>query len=126
MSSPDGHLLVLAFLPQHVWEVGAGVFAILIGANGIYSLARSREVARRERLNERTVMAFGLIQTGLGLGIGIAALTVDAEPPGGLHGGGGWGGTIGIAFLCIWVLAMCSWPASRMIRGLRDKSDRGR
>jgi hypothetical protein len=117
-------MITFAFLPQHVWEVGGSVLAILVMGQGLYLLARAGEVARQERQDERTVRAFGLIATFLGLGIGVAALTTDAEPPG-AHHGDGWGGALWIAILCIWVVGLCAWPVSRMVSAHHDKKDRG-
>jgi hypothetical protein len=42
-------MIALAFLPQHVWEVGGSVLAILVLGQGLYLLARAGEVARQER-----------------------------------------------------------------------------
>jgi cytochrome bd-type quinol oxidase subunit 2 len=113
--------LPFAYLPQHVWEVAASVIAILIAGHGLYWLTRSQEVRKRERLNRRTVKAIGLAQVLLGLGIGIAAFTADAEAPGGSHDASGWGGAFWIAFLCVWVVLMCAWLVFSMVKARRDK-----
>lgn len=116
--------MVLAFLPQHVWEVGASVLAVLLIGQGLSWLIRGSSVARARGITERTVRSSGGFGVLVGVGVGIAAFTIDAEQPG-AQSGDGWGGTAGIVILCVWVALMCAGPVSKLIKakpGSRDGS----
>lgn len=116
--------MVLAFMAQHIWEVGASVLAVLLIGQGLVWLIRGSSAPRAQGMSERVARAIGGLAVLIGVGIGIAAFTVDAEQPG-VHGGNGWGGTGGIVILVVWVALMCAGPVSKLIgvrpRGRRDK-----
>lgn len=108
--------MVLAFMAQHVWEVGAGVLAVLVVGQGLLWLIRGSSAPQARGMSERSARAIGALAVLIGAGIGVAAFTVDAEQPG-VHGGNGWGGTWGIIILCVWVALMCAGPVSKLVRG---------
>jgi hypothetical protein len=107
--------MVLAFMAQHIWEVGASVFAVLLIGQGLFWLIRGSSAAPTQGMGERVVRAIGGLAVIIGAGVVIAAFTVDAEQPG-VHGGDGWGGTGGIVILGVWVALMCAGPVSKLIR----------
>lgn len=101
-------MVPLAYMPQHVWEVGASVLAATIVVQGLVFLVRGR-APWGEGWKPKTVrMAAGVIVLG-GVGIGLAAVLVEAEPPG-AHSRDQWGGTTGVVFLGIWVVLMLAFP----------------
>jgi hypothetical protein len=107
--------MVLAFMAQHVWEVGASVLAVVIIGQGVFWLIRGPSASEAQGMSERTVRAIACLAVLIGVGIGIAAFTVDAEQPG-VHGGTGWGGAAGVIILCVWVALMCAGPVSKLVR----------
>lgn len=94
----------LAFMPQHVWEVGASVLALTIISEGMLTLATD--------WNPGAPRILGLISLLVGLGIGFAAFLVPAEQAG-VQGRNQWGGTTGIAFLILWAGLMLALAALR-------------
>lgn len=99
--------MVLAYMAQHVWEVIAGFLAVICVAQGLLYFIKGTRPRGAVGLSEgaaRTVACFAML---LGVGIGVAAFTVDAEQPG-AHGGNGWGGTGGVVVLGIWLVLMCA------------------
>jgi hypothetical protein len=116
--------MMLAFMAQHVWEVGASVFALVIIGQGLFWLVRGASGPEAFGMSERTTRIIGGFAVLIGLGVGVAAFTVDAEKPG-THGGSGWGGTAGVVLLCVWVALMCAGPVSKLVRarnGSREHS----
>lgn len=107
--------MVLAFMAQHVWEVGASVLAVVIIGQGLFWLIRGSSAPQAQGMSERAARAIGCLAVIIGVGIGIAAFTVDAEQPG-VHGGNGWGGAAGVIILCVWVVLMCAGPVSKIMR----------
>lgn len=75
-------------------------------------------------MSERAAQTIGGAAVLIGVGIGVAVFTVDAEQPG-AHGGSGWGGTGGVIILCVWVGLMCIGPVIKLARPTRQgrKSD---
>jgi hypothetical protein len=116
--------MVLAFMAQHVWEVGASVLAVLIFGQGLFWLIRGSSAPRARGMSERAARSIGGLAVLIGVGIGIAAFSVNAEQPG-VHGGNGWGGTSGIVILCVWVALMCAGPVSKLIK-VRPKDRDGK
>ncbi len=112
--------MVLAFMAQHIWEVGASVFAVLLIGQGLFWLIRGSSAPRAQGMSEQVARMIGGLAVLIGVGVGIAAFTVHAEQPG-VHGGDGWGGAGGIVILCVWVALMCAGPVSKLIRGRGDK-----
>lgn len=115
--------MVLAFMAQHVWEVGAGVLAVLLIGQGLFWVIRGSGAPPALGMSERAARTIGGVAVLIGVGIGIAAFTVNAEQPG-AHGGSGWGGTGGVIILCVWVALMCIGPVMKLVRpiGRRGKS----
>jgi hypothetical protein len=98
-------MLILGFLPQHVWQVGGGVFAVYSVITGLILVMRTK--ARR----------YGAMTLLIGLAVGVAAATVDPEPACGSCGGDNhWGGTSGVVILGIWVVAMSGLAAFNIRR----------
>jgi hypothetical protein len=91
--------MVLAFMAQHVWEVGASVFAILLIGQGLLWVINGSGAPRARDMSERAARTIGGLAVLIGVGVGIAAFIVEAEQPG-VHGGNGWGGATGIGMLC--------------------------
>jgi hypothetical protein len=79
----------LAFMPQHTWQVGAGVLALSIAVAGTRELARHRS-------------PIGAVVLAVAVGVGVAAALLPAEP--GYQYGSSWGGTTGVVFLAVWVV----------------------
>jgi hypothetical protein len=115
--------MMLAFMAQHIWEVGASVLAILLIGQGLFWLIGGSS-APRAQMSEPVAQTIGGLAVLIGVGVGIAAFTVDAEQPG-VRGGDGWGGTGGIVILGVWVVLMCAGPLSRLIRA-RSRGRGGR
>jgi hypothetical protein len=115
--------MVVAFMAQHIWEIGASVLAVVIAGQGVFLLVAGRDAARALGISERTRRPTAVAFMALGVGIGVAAFTVQAEQPGAPHGNG-WGGPVGIVFLCVWVMLMCAVPVSRLVkaRSMRRRS----
>jgi hypothetical protein len=92
-------------MAQHLWEVGATVFAVLLVGQGLLYLIRPNAAPDAEGMNPRTVRVGGYLTLLLGVGIGLAAFFVDAEQPG-AHNRDHWGGAVGVAILSVWVVLM--------------------
>jgi hypothetical protein len=92
---------ILGFLPQHVWEVGAGVLALTFLWQGGLLLVRGR-AASLERASARIA---GLVVFAFGVGIGIAAVFVDSESSA-VESRDKWGGVGGIVGLIIWLILL--------------------
>lgn len=117
--------MVLAFMAQHIWEVGASVFAVLLIGQGLFWLLGGASEQGTQGMSNRTVRRIGGVAICLGAGIAVAAFAVDAEQPG-AHGHDGWGGAPGIILLCVWVALICIGPVSKVIRARdRDRKDTG-
>ena len=86
-------MIVLAYLPQHVFESGCVVMVACFGLSGWVALVRQRAV-RQAALS--AILAAGLV---------VAALTVDAEQPcARCTRSNHWGGSVGISMLVLWSL----------------------
>jgi hypothetical protein len=83
-------------MAQHLWEVGAAVSAVLLVGQGLFYLIKPSAAPEAEGMNPRTVRVVGYLMLLLGVGIGLAAFFVDAEPPG-THNRDHWGGAVGVA-----------------------------
>ncbi len=112
--------MMFAFMAQHVWEVGASVLALVIIGQGLFLLMRGASAPEAQGMSERTARTIGGIAVLIGAGVGVAAFVIDAEKPG-THGGNGWGGTVGVVFLCVWVALMCAGPMSKLLRARSGK-----
>jgi len=115
--------MVLAFMAQHVWEVGASVLALLLIGQGLFTGITGSGTAQMRRLSKRATRAIGGLAALIGVGVGIAAFAVNAEQPE-AHSGNGWGGTGGIVILCVWVALMCAGPVSKLVRIMSRDRDR--
>jgi hypothetical protein len=91
-----------AFLPQHVWEVSATVIAVLFVVHALIYLTKGNSAPEAEGMSERTVRVVACVMLLFGVGIGLAAFLVDAEPPS-AHGSEGWGGAAGVILLVVWL-----------------------
>jgi hypothetical protein len=117
-------MMVLAFMAQHVWEVGASVLAVLLIGQGLFWVIRGPDAPLPRGMGERAARTIGGLAVLIGVGTGIAAFSVHAEQSG-VHGGDGWGGTGGIIILCIWVALMCAGPLSKLVRVMsRDRGNK--
>jgi hypothetical protein len=106
-------MLPLAFMAQHVWEVGAAVLALVIIIQALTLLIRGSNTPEASGMDRRTVRVLGALMLLLGVGIAFAAFLVDAEEPG-AHAHDHWGGAVGVAFLCVWValiIGVSVWQA---------------
>jgi hypothetical protein len=92
--------MLLAFLPQHVWEVGVGVFAAVSMMHGVSVLRGNRLPGE----NPRSAVRGGVFQIVLGVALAVAAFTVNSEPSCGGCGRGHWGGTWGVLILIVWLV----------------------
>jgi drug/metabolite transporter (DMT)-like permease len=101
-------MVPLGFMAQHLWEVGASVFAVLLLGRGLFYLIKGSKAPEAEGMNPRTVRVVACLMLLLGVGIGLAAFLVDAEQPG-AHNPDQWGGAVGVAFLAIWVALMVAF-----------------
>jgi hypothetical protein len=114
--------MVLAFMAQHVWEVGASVLALLLIGQGLFTAITGSGPTQMQGISERATRTIGGLAVLIGVGVGIAAFAVDAEQLG-VHGGDGWGGTGGIIVLCVWVALMCAGPLAKLVKSVsRDRS----
>lgn len=98
--------VVLGFLPQHVWEVGATAFAVVCVSSGLFFLRTRATPPGTEWVGQRTLRLGAYFQVLVGVGVGLAAFLVHAEPSCGGCGRGHWGGTAGIILLCVWLVLL--------------------
>jgi hypothetical protein len=106
----------LAYLPEHVWQVGAGAMAVVMTGLALLHLVGRLE-PRSYVANAARVRWAGGLAVALGIGLAVAAVLVNAEPPG-PHGGDQWGGSVGVVALVIWVILLAlSAAASSRRRG---------
>jgi hypothetical protein len=105
----------LGFMAQHVWEVGAAAFAVLLVSQGLLYLVKGSRAPDAEGMNPRTVRVAASLMLLLGLGIGPAAFFVDAEQPG-AHHRDHWGGGVGVTVLSVWVALMVALAIVRFKR----------
>jgi hypothetical protein len=108
--------MIFAFLPQHVWEVIAGVMAVLFLYQGLTFLIKGDGAPGAQGMSDSIIRVAACVMLLFGIGIGVAAFTVDAEQSG-AHGGDGWGGTSGVVIVCGWVGLMCGGLVWKFIRG---------
>jgi hypothetical protein len=99
--------MVLAFLPQHVWEVGATFLAVVLVGQGLVYLIRGTGPPETAGMSPRAIRLVSYLSVLLGVGLGIAAFAVDAEPPG-VHNTDHWGGTTGVVLLGVWMAFLVS------------------
>lgn len=92
---------ILGFLPQHVWEVGAGVMALTFLVQGGVLLVWGRSAS----LEGASALIAGLVLFAFGIGIGVAALFVDSESSA-VESTDKWGGVGGIVGLIIWLILL--------------------
>jgi hypothetical protein len=97
---------LLAFLPQHVWEVGAAAFAVVCVISGLFFLKTGATPPGTEWVSKRTRRLGAYFQILVGMGVGVAAFLVNAEPSCGGCGRGHWGGTAGVVMLCVWLVLL--------------------
>jgi hypothetical protein len=63
--------MVIAFMAQHVWEVGAAVTAVLLVGQGFFYLINGNSAAEAEGMSERVARAIGGLAVIIGLGLGL-------------------------------------------------------
>lgn len=97
---------ILGFLPQHVWEVGAGAMAVLFMARGLGLIMKDPGAAGAANMSKLAVRASGSVIFVLGIGVGFAALHVNAESSA-ERSSGHWGGVGGVVGLGIWLVLLC-------------------
>lgn len=114
--------MILAFLPQHVWEVVAGIMAVIFLYRGSVLLTRGASASHVQGISDRGTRLIACVILILGVGIGTAAFTVHAEQPG-AHRGSGWGGTAGIVIVCLWVGLMCAGLVVKLVRTRGGRQD---
>jgi hypothetical protein len=107
----------LAYLPEHVWQVGGGLFSLVVFGIGVHFFIEGRSGLRASRSRPTATRVIGALQMVLGLAIGIAVVTVDAEPPCGACGRGHWGGSAGVVGLTVWILLVALGVALGIRRG---------
>jgi hypothetical protein len=98
-------MVPLAFMPQHVFEVGAAVLAATFVLQGLVFLIKGSDARQAAGLSTSIIRIWGGFCLLAGVGIGFAALLVDAEQPG-AHSPEHWGGVVGVAFLSVWIALM--------------------
>jgi hypothetical protein len=112
--------LLLAFLPQHVWEVGAAAFAVVCVISGVFFLKTGATPPGTVWVSKRLLRVAAYCQILIGVSVGVAAFVVNAEPSCGGCGLGHWDGTVGIAMLCVWLVVLIAafvFNLSRSRRG---------
>lgn len=72
-------MVPLAYIAQHVWEVGASVFAVLLVGQGLFYLITGIRMPWAEGMSPRAVRTRAGLSVLLGVGVGFAAFFVDAE-----------------------------------------------
>jgi hypothetical protein len=105
-------MVPLGFMAQHVWEVGASVFGVLLVGDGLFNLIKGSRAPEAEGMNPRTVRVVACLILLIGVGIGFAAFLIDAEGPG-AHNRDHWGGAVGVAALGVWVVLMVAFSVLR-------------
>lgn len=116
--------MVLAFMAQHLWEVGAAVFGFLLIGQGLFYLIKGNRAPKAVGMGEGTVRVVACFIVLLGVGIVFAAFLVNAEQPG-VHGGNGWGGTVGVVLLGVWIVLMV-WPSVSKLSKVRQADRSGK
>jgi hypothetical protein len=114
-------MVPFAFMAQHVWEVGASVFALTVIVRALALLIRGTNDPDAGWLSAKGVRVAGGLLLLLGGGIALAAFLVDAEQPG-AHSRDHWGGAPGVAILGVWVVLMIGFSVldfKRSSRGAR-------
>lgn len=112
--------MLFAFLPQHVWEVGAAAFAAVCVISGLFFLKTGATPPGTEWVSKRTLRLVAYFQILVGLGVGLAASLVDAEPSCGGCGHGHWGGTAGVVMLCVWLVVLIAAFVFNLSRSRHD------
>lgn len=115
--------MVFAYMAQHVWEVGMCVLALVLIGQGLFLLIKGPDTPETRGMSEQGVRTRAWVVVLVGIGVGIAALSLDAEKPG-TQSGNGWGGTTGIIFLCVWIALICAWPVYRLIKARSSSRER--
>lgn len=110
--------MLLAFLPQHVWEVGATAFATVCVISGLFFLTGATPPGA-EWISKRTLLLGSYFQILVGLAVGLAAFLVNTEPSCGGCGHDHWGGTAGIVILCIWLVLLIAAFVFNLTRSKR-------
>jgi hypothetical protein len=123
--NPTPDAIPLGFMAQHVWEVGAGVLAVVVLGQGAILLIRGSSAPEAEGMNPRTVRVIACFMLLLGVGIGFAAFLVDAEAPG-AHSRDHWGGPVGVVVLGVWVALMGALSMLRFRRPHPSRRQSGR
>jgi hypothetical protein len=113
-------ITLLAFLPQHVWEVGAMTFAAVCVVSGLFFLKTGATPPGAEWVSKRTVRLGAYFQILAGVGVGLAAFLVHAEPSCRGCGHRHWGGTVGIVILCIWLVLLVAALVFNLTRSKRQ------
>jgi hypothetical protein len=106
--------LIFAYLPEHVFQVGAAVMAASFVWLGIREFRRTYPKAGRVRLGR--VPRMPIVTVVLGVGLRAAAVFVNAEGPCRGCRGSHWGGTTGVVGLGVW-LAIFALMFGLQIRG---------
>jgi hypothetical protein len=109
----------LAFLPQHVWTVGATAMAVILISLGVLYLTTGNRPSGGEFLSERALRVIAYLQILIGMGIGAAAFLVHSEIPCAGCKRDHWGGTAGIVILCVWLALLGAVSVARFRKYFR-------
>jgi hypothetical protein len=99
--------MLLAYLPQHDWEVMAVTLSVCFCGLGFILLLSGRAPGG-ERMSPHIIRTIGGFQILLGVGVGLAGFFTNSEPPSGLGRGGHWGDSTDIAALGVWLVGLAA------------------
>jgi hypothetical protein len=106
-----GVTIPMAYLPEHVWQVGACWFGICCIVLGVVEIQRTRGTTQG-----RAGVAAGDVAVVIGVGLVIAAFVINAEPGCGSCNRGHWGGTGGVLGLVGWTMVVGVLAGTSVVR----------
>lgn len=108
---------MLAYLPQHLTELGATAFFVCVFVSSLPALitGRSATAAAQAPRRIRLLVLLGLVLAAM---IVFASFVIDAQPLGGLPGGH-WGTHEDKVVLGVWLALLAAIAAFNLVRELR-------
>jgi hypothetical protein len=107
--------LLLAFLPQHVWQTIGTFMGVVVIAWMVYILVAGRILDAD--WSPRRLYALAVVGLLIGVGFIVTAWTVNAEPPCGACNGDHWGGAFGVTLL----IAFLGFAVALQVLNVRDE-----
>jgi hypothetical protein len=107
--------LLLAFLPQHVWQTIGTFMGVVVIAWMVYILVAGRILDAN--WSPRRLRALAVVGLLIGVGFIVTAWTVNAEPPCGACSGDHWGGAFGVTLL----IAFLGFAVALQVLNVRDE-----